>query len=87
MFRLLLKVRSVSIRVKEEADVQICIKKNQWGYILPLKVKLQNGFAEFNAHTEFFINSDDPVFEINVMMVFGSLRKFAGMCTINLEDW
>ena len=30
---------------------------------------------------------DDPEFEINVMLVFGSMRKFAGMATINLDNW
>jgi hypothetical protein len=55
--------------------------------LIPFKSRLIDGIAVFDVHTEFFVTRDDPTFELNVMMVLGSMRKFAGMCTINLEDW
>lgn len=50
MFRLLLKVHEVRIRLREELDVQVVIKKGQENFIIPYKGKLKNGIAVMNSH-------------------------------------
>ena len=50
-------------------------------------MKLSQGKAIINAHSEFFISSKDPVFDLFVMIIHGSNKRFAGMCSIDLNDW
>ncbi len=50
MFRLLLKVHKVHLRLKDEVDVQIVIKKGQENIIIPRKARLTQGIAHFDAH-------------------------------------
>ena len=87
MLRVLLRVDEVHIRVREEAEVQICVRKKHTGYNLPKKGLLKDGCAQINGHFEFFISSSDPTFEIDVTLIWGSMKKLAGCCYIDLNDW
>lgn len=87
MLRVFLRVSQVSIQVKENAEVQICIRRGRNGFVSPTKFTLQNGEAKFHHQIEFFIDSQDPVFEINVLLFYCSMKKLAGTCSVNLNHW
>lgn len=78
MLRLLFRLHSVHLKLRGDVEIQVVIKKGHENFIIPHRAKLINCVANFDIHTEFFIDSTHPVFDIMVVILHGSQRKLAG---------
>ena len=87
MFRLIFKIHEVHLKLRGDVEIQVLIKKGQESFVIPCKAKLLGGIATLNAHTEFYISKETPIFEVIVMILHNSGKKFAGTCEVDLADW
>lgn len=87
MLRVLLKIDRVTIRIKEAVELHILIKKGQKYLTHCKRESLVNGQLNLHKSSEFFITPKSPVFDIEIFLVKGHLKKHGGVVSINLSHY
>lgn len=85
MFRVLLKVDSVRLRVKEPVGLHILIKKDHKHFSHCRDEPLHHGEAHPTNTSEFLIEANDPKFELELYLTMGETRKRGGTVLVNLR--
>lgn len=83
MLKVMLVLRQLVLRLKEGL-VDVVIKKHKESVILGSQLKVIDGLCHANLTTEFYLNPNDTVMSIQIILSQGKQRKLAGNVTINL---
>lgn len=87
MFRVLLRVESVRLRVRENVDLQIIIRKDHYHFTHCRGESLRDGQATLANSSEFLIEAKNPKFDLEVFLVVGETRKRGGTVPVNLRAY
>jgi hypothetical protein len=87
MFRVLLRVEGVRLRVREEVDLHIVIRKDHHHFTHCRGEPLRDGQAMLTHSSEFLLEGSSATFDLEVFLVAGETRKRGGVASINLRPY
>lgn len=87
MYRVLLKVDSVRMRIREAVELQIVVRKDHRHFTHCRGEPLRNGEAKPTNSSEFLIDANTPRFELELYLTVGETRKRGGTVLINLKNY
>jgi hypothetical protein len=85
MYRVLLKIEKVSLKIVEEVELHILIRKEHKFFTFCRNEPLKNGEAVLTHNAEFLIDAKSPRFDIEIFLVSGQTRKRGGVVPVNLK--
>lgn len=87
MYRVLLKIDRVCLRIKESVELSIQIRKNDRQFVHCKRQTLVNGELALANTSEFFIHSKSPSFSIEIYLLLGAVKKKGGVVEVNLDNF
>jgi hypothetical protein len=87
MYKVLLKIDRVSLRIKETVELHVVIRKEHKHFTHSRGEWLKNGEAVLSSSSEFLIDAKSPKFEIEVYLLSGETKKKGGVVLINLKPY
>ena len=87
MLRVLLKVDQVSMRIKETVQIHLVIRKGVKNFTHSRNHSLQHGELTLDSTSEFFVEREQPFFDIEIYLLMGDLKKRGGVVHLNLLNY
>ena len=83
MLKVVIVVRQLVLRIKQ-CIVDVVVKKNKESLYLGSQLKVNDGFCQANLTTEFYLDPNDAVLNIQIIILQENQRKLAGTASLNL---
>jgi hypothetical protein len=85
MLRVLLRIDTVRLKVREDVDLHIVIRKDHHHFTHARGEPLRDGQATLTQSSEFLLDGTNPRFDLEVFLIAGETRKRGGVASINLR--
>lgn len=85
MLRVLLRIDTVRLKVREEVDLHIVVRKDHHHFTHARGEPLRDGQATLTQSSEFLLDESSPKFDLEIFLVAGEARKRGGVACINLR--
>ena len=87
MLRVLLKVENVKLKVREDVNLHILIRRDHHHFTHCRGEPLRDGQARLTNSSEFLIEEKSPKFDIEVFLIAGETKRKGGTVSINLKAY